>query len=168
MSLSAIIPCADAGAQRCLRPRVAAVAGRGGPHPRAPAIWGDPSRLSAKASHEVPVGPTGTPCRHHMSTPHGPAPPGSSPSRQSGVYWLRPTLPHEITLQQHGEIGVSRPRECSTAGPVSYTWVARSRSEPTSQFTALSLNTPSSSSESTSQFTASALNKLSSSSSSSS
>jgi len=53
----------------------------------------------SQAIHEVPVGPTGTPCRHHMSTPRGPAPPGSSPSRQPGVYWLRPTLPHEITVQ---------------------------------------------------------------------
>ena len=36
-------------------------------------------------------------------------------------------------------------RKRSTAGPVSYTWVARSRSESTSQFTALALNKPSSS-----------------------
>ena len=77
---------------------------------------------------------------------------------------------------------MSRPRERSTAGPVSYTWVARSRSESTPQFTALALNKPSSSSsssssytwvalsrsESTSQFTALALNKPSFSSSSSS
>ena len=75
---------------------------------------------------------------------------------------------------------MSRPQERSTAGSVSYTWVARSRSESTSQFTALALNKPSSSSapssswvarsrsESTSQFIASVLNKLSSSSSSSS
>ena len=45
---------------------------------------------------------------------------------------------------------VSRPRERGTAGPVSYTWVARSRSESTSQFTALALNKPSSSSSSSS------------------
>jgi len=45
---------------------------------------------------------------------------------------------------------VSRPRERSTAGPVSYTWVARSRSESTSQFTASALNKPSSSSSSSS------------------
>ena len=67
----------------------------------------------------------------------------------------------------------------STAGAVSYTWVARvcglfitnrsararSRSKSTSQFTALALNKPSSSSSS---FTALALNKLSPSSSSNS
>ena len=41
---------------------------------------------------------------------------------------------------------MSRPRERSTAGPVSYTWVARSRSESTSQFTASALNKLSSSS----------------------
>jgi len=31
-----------------------------------------------------------------------------------------------MTVQYHGEIGVSRPRERSTAGPVSYTCVGRS------------------------------------------
>ena len=41
---------------------------------------------------------------------------------------------------------MSRPWERSTAGPVSYTLLARSRSESTSQFTAL--NKPSSSSSS--------------------
>ena len=40
---------------------------------------------------------------------------------------------------------MSRPQELSTAGPVSYIWVARSRSESTSQFTALTLNKSSSS-----------------------
>ena len=63
---------------------------------------------------------------------------------------------------------MSRPRELSTAGPVSYTWLARSRSESTSQFTASALNKPSWSRSESSSFTASALNKLSSSSSSSS
>ena len=42
------------------------------------------------------------------------------------------------------------PRERSTAGPVSYTWIARSRSESTSQLTALALSKPSSSSSSSS------------------
>ena len=36
-----------------------------------------------------------------------------------------------------------------TAGPVSYTWLAQSRSESTSQFTVLALNKPSSSSSTT-------------------
>jgi len=50
---------------------------------------------------------------------------------------------------------VSRPWERSTAGPVSYTLLARSRSESTSQFTAL--NKPSSSSSSSSAGTTRAL-----------
>ena len=45
---------------------------------------------------------------------------------------------------------MSRPQERSTAGPVSYTWVARSRLESTSQFTVIALNKPSSSSSSSS------------------
>ena len=66
--------------------------------------------------------------------------PSSSSSKLSLLLLL-----HDITVQWHGEIGGSRPRERSTAGPVSYTQVARSRSESTSQFTALALDKPSSS-----------------------
>ena len=46
---------------------------------------------------------------------------------------------------------MSLPQERSTAGLVSYTWVARSRSG-SSSFTALALNKPSSSSSSSSSF----------------
>ena len=59
---------------------------------------------------------------------------------------------------------MSLPQERSTAGLVSYTWVARSRSG-SSSFTALALNKPSlsssysSSSSSSSSFTALALNE---------
>jgi len=45
-----------------------------------------------RGGHEVPVGPTGNPCRHQMSTPRGPTPPGASPPRQPGVRWSRSTL----------------------------------------------------------------------------
>ena len=48
------------------------------------------------------------------------------------------------TLTDHGGIGVSLPQKRGTAGLVSYTWVARSRSG-SSSFTASSLNKPSSS-----------------------
>ena len=46
---------------------------------------------------------------------------------------------------------MSLPQERSTAGLVSYTWVARSRSG-SSSFTALALNKPSSSSSSSSSY----------------
>ena len=56
----------------------------------------------------------------------------------------------KTNVRQHSHRAVQRavppPPPRSTAGPVSYAWVARSRSESTSQFTALALNKPSSSS----------------------
>ena len=62
---------------------------------------------------------------------------GGSPCRPWWLRWIS------------SGIGVSLPQELSTAGLVSYTWVARSRSG-SSSFTALALNKPSSSSSSSS------------------
>jgi hypothetical protein len=54
----------------------------------------------------------------------------------------------QISFSPHTSTHTLSPWERSTAGPVSYTWVARSRSESTIQFTASALNKLSSSSSS--------------------